>query len=44
MPGTKAMAVVSRKLVAVLFALSKAGAEYDPARLFTCESQYKQVA
>ena len=44
MPGTKAMAVVSRKLIAVLFALSKAGAEYDPARLFTCESQYKQVA
>ena len=32
MPGTKAMAVVSRKLVAILFAISKAGAEYDPAR------------
>jgi transposase len=44
MPGTKAMAVVSRKLVAVLFALSKPGAVYDPARLFTCESQYKKVA
>ncbi len=44
MPGTKAMAVVSRKLVAILFALSKPGAVYDPARLFTCESQYKKVA
>jgi len=44
MPGTKAMAVISRKLVAVLFALSKPGAVYDPQRLFTCESQYKNVA
>ena len=44
MPGTKAMAVVSRKLVAILFAISKAGAEYDPARLFTCESKYQKVA
>ena len=44
MPGTKAMAVVSRKLVAILFALSKPGAVYDPQRLFTCESQYQKVA
>ena len=44
MPGTKAMAVISRKLVAILFALSKPGAVYDPARLFMCESQYKNVA
>ena len=44
MPGTKAMAVVSRKLVAILFALSRPGAVYDPTRLFTCESQYQKVA
>jgi transposase len=44
MPGTKAMAVVSRKLVAILFALSRPGAVYDAARLFTCESQYQKVA
>jgi transposase len=44
MPGTKAMAVVSRKLVAILFALSKSGTVYDPERLFTCESQYKKAA
>jgi len=44
MPGTKAMAVVSRKLVSILFALSKPGAVYDPQRLFKCESQYKKVA
>ncbi len=44
MPGTKAMAVVSRKLVSILFALSKPDAVYNPHRLFTCESQYKKVA
>jgi len=44
MPGTKAMTVVSRKLVAILFALSRPGAVYDPQRLFTCESQYQKVA
>ncbi len=44
MPGTKAMAVISRKLVAVLFALSKPGVVYDPQRLSTCKSQYKKVA
>ena len=44
MPGTKAMAVISRKLVSVLFALSKPGAVYDPQRLSTCESQYRKVA
>ena len=44
MPGTKAMTVVSRKLVSILFALSRPGTLYDPQRLFKCESQYKKVA
>jgi len=44
MPGTKAMTVVSRKLVSILFALSRPGTIYDPQRLFKCESQYKKVA
>jgi len=44
MPGTKAMTVVSRKLVSILFALSKPGVIYHPERLFTCESQYKNAA
>jgi transposase len=44
MPGTKAMTVVSRKLVSILFALSRRGTLYDPQRLFKCESQYKKVA
>jgi transposase len=44
MPGAKAMVVVSRKLLEVLFALSKPGAVYDPERLFTCKSEFKKVA
>jgi transposase len=44
MPGSKAMTVVSRKLVSILFALSRPDAVYDPQRLFKCESQYKKVA
>lgn len=44
MPGAKAMVVVSRKLLEVLFALSKPGAVYDPKRLFTCQSEFKKVA
>lgn len=44
MPGAKAMVVVSRKLLEVLFALSKPGTVYDPERLFTCKSEFKKVA
>ena len=44
MPGSKAMTVVSRKLVSILFALSRPGTIYDAQRLFKCESQYKKVA
>lgn len=44
MPGSKAMTVVSRKLISILFVLSKPGIKYDPQRLFKCESQYKNVA
>jgi transposase len=44
MPGTKAMTVVSRKLLEVLLALSRPGAVYDPERLFTCQSQFERAA
>lgn len=44
MPGTKAMTVVSRKLISVLFALSRPGVEFDQKRLFVCESQLKKAA
>ena len=44
MNGTKAMSAVSRKLVDVLFALSRPGVIFDVQRLFTCKSKYKQAA
>ena len=44
MPGTKAMVVVSRKLLEILLALSRPGAVYDPERLFTCQSQFEKAA
>lgn len=44
MNGTKAMSVVSRKLVDVLFVLSQPGVIFDERRLFTCKSKYKQAA
>jgi len=44
MPGTKAMTVVMRKMVDVLFALSKPGVVFDPNRLFACESQHQIAA
>lgn len=44
MNGTKAMSVVSRKLVDVLFVLSKEGVIFNANRLFVSESEYKQAA
>ena len=42
--GTKAMSVVSRKMVDVLFALSKPGSVFDAKRMFVCKGQYKKAA
>ena len=44
MNGTKAMAVVSRKLVDVLFVLSRPGVAFDEGRLFVSESKYRKTA
>ena len=44
MNGTKAMSVVSRKLVDVLFTLSKPNTVFDENRLFVCKGKYKNVA
>ena len=44
MNGTKAMSVVSRKLVDVLFVLSRPGVAFDEQRLFVSESKYKKAA
>jgi transposase len=44
MTGTKAMSVVSRKLIDILFALSRPGTTFDEQRLFVSESKYRQAA
>jgi transposase len=44
MKGTKAMSVVSRKLLDILFALSRPGTTFDAQRLFVSESKYKLAA
>ena len=44
MKGTKAMSVVSRKLIDILFALSRPGTTFDAQRLFVSESKYSQAA
>lgn len=44
MNGTKAMSVVSRKLLDILFALSRPGVIFDQQRMFTCKSKYRKAA
>ncbi len=44
MNGTKAMSAVSRKLVDVLFVLSRPGVVFDKGRLFVSESKYQKAA
>ena len=44
MPGTKAMTVVMRKAIDIIFALSKPDAVFDEQRLFACESQFAKAA
>lgn len=44
MIGTKAMSVVSRKLIDVLFVIAQPGKNFDAQRMFTSESRYKKAA
>jgi hypothetical protein len=44
MNGTKAMSVVSRKLLDILFALSRPGVTFDQQRMFTCKSKFRKAA
>lgn len=44
MPGTKAMTVVMRKFLKMLFGWYRAGGVFDRARVFQCESHYQQAA
>ncbi len=39
--GIRAINVVMRKLVKVLFAMHRSGQEFDPQRLGCCQSQYR---
>lgn len=44
MSGTKAMSVVSRKLVDILFAISKPGVSFDQQRMFKAEQSLTKAA
>lgn len=44
MSGTKAMSIVSRKLLDILFALSKPGVSFDENRLFVSKQNFKKAA
>ncbi len=44
MPGTKAMAAVSRHFLKMLYGVYHTGSEFNADRVFACESQHKQAA
>lgn len=44
MPGTKAMIVISRHFLKVLFGVYKSGKGFEKKRMFTCESQIDLAA
>jgi transposase len=44
MPGTKAMVVVERRFLKMLFGWYRSGEAFDRERVFTCESQYEKAA
>jgi transposase len=44
MPGTKAMVVVERRFLKMLFGWYRSGEAFDQKRVFTCESQYEKAA
>jgi len=44
MPGSKAMAVMMRRFVKMLFGLYRSGEKFDPFRVFVPQSQYRMAA
>ncbi|GBC61252.1 IS110 family transposase [Desulfonema ishimotonii] len=44
MPGTKAMTVIARHFLKMLYGVYKNGAGFDKKRMFTCESQFQKAA
>lgn len=44
MPGTKALTVVARHFLKMLYAVYKSGSGFDETRIFVCESRFKEAA
>jgi len=44
MPGTKALTVVARHFLRMLYAVYRSGAGFDETRIFVCESQFREAA
>jgi hypothetical protein len=44
MPGTKAMTVIARHFLKMLYGVYKNGSAFDKERMFVCESQFKDAA
>lgn len=44
MPGPKAMAVVSRHFLKLLYGVYRSGTQFNAKRVFACESQYNKAA
>jgi len=44
MPGAKAMVVVERRFLKMLFGWYRSGQAFDSERVFACESQHKKAA
>jgi hypothetical protein len=43
-PGTKAMMTIARKFLRLIFGLYKSGEEFNPQRVFECESKFNKAA
>lgn len=44
MPGAKAMTVIARHFLKMLYGVYKSGSQFDENRMFTCESQFQKAA
>jgi len=44
MPGAKAMTIIAKKFLKMIFGIYRSGAEYDASRVFECHSQHKKAA
>jgi transposase len=44
MPGAKAMIIIAKKFLKMIFGIYRSGTEYDASRVFECHSQHKKAA